>query len=138
MTLVRTRGEKNGQPLRCGVPRCGFALGDVRKTAVKTWGQLLEGFRKDDGGGYSLHRHAEQRYRRGLQPRDAHGRWTGGIRGQGPESYNWGPRGESIAGGPDRERLEYRDEVRQGDLVKCPKCGFVNEVTFGLYNVSAE
>jgi len=132
VTLLKTRLDKSRQRLLCGTARCA-ALGEVRDLQREaSLVQLYEGFRRDKSGAFSLHRHAEQRYKRGLPPRDAHGRWFGVPNAEQGGSWGPGPNTVSLHGGPQRERLSYREEVGPGALVKCPRCGFINEVAFDV------
>ena len=61
--------------VRCGIPRCGEVLGDLVNKKGDWYVRLLEGFRREKHGYYALHRHARIRYKRGVAPRDARGRW---------------------------------------------------------------
>ena len=96
--------------VRCGISRCGEVVGhlEVDRRGIQ-YVRLLEGFLRGNDGYFALHVHAAKRYKMGLVPRDAHGRWI------------------ETLGGDDPQRLRYSETVELEKVqVKCPKCGFLN------------
>lgn len=102
--------EDNG--VRCGMVRCPAILGDLVSIDGDKFVSLLEGFRQEEDGVYRLHDRAQERYRVGMPPRDAHGRWMG-FTPTGEDSWSWGPKGSSIPGDPLADNSSPPGEARR-------------------------
>lgn len=129
--LPRTRQDRSGKHLLCGYPRCAVLGDTARIVSGVLWVSLLEGFHEESDGVFGLHPHAQKRYDRGLEPKDAHGRWVGWVPIAGKQdSWRWEAGGNSIPGAPERERLPYRERALAESKVRCPRCKRVSVVAF--------
>lgn len=138
--LTARYSMQDGKTVLCGIDTCGGILGESRTThywnpATKvhvyeaTAVVLLEGYRIV-GDHYEMHKRGRDRYQHGNAPTDARGRIVGAV-STGAESWRMEAGGESIPGGPQRERwMHHRMLVDAGARVKCLRvqCGFVSTI----------
>lgn len=147
-TELRIRVVGDGWPKGaiCGKHSCSGYMGEWQRAGLDAWVLLQEGYRPKRGA-YRLHRKAQRRYDLGAKPRDARGRWTGGIPDNvpddpnAPNSYQWGvgPNAGPIRHGKaglaevPRERLPYRQRAHDGEKVECPRCHSLSVVVAEEY-----
>lgn len=153
MTMLRTYISKDGKRLCCGKCKGRSVLGDIQRAGSFVRVLLLEGFRSKAGVGvYELHKHAQERHDRDQPPRDAKGRWVGPVQqADGSWTFDAGPlvslegipppdgsdpevailaslQAHTVGSGLQRQRQRYREEVKEGDEVRCPRCTWPSAV----------